>query len=100
MKLERTIEQWRNCDPRAMAKQSEAAVMYAFTDAKADILKLASERTALRALLKELMQYTPHIERKAGVESGRYDPAGEALLAILDRCKEHCAEETTGHDPR
>jgi hypothetical protein len=40
LKLNRSIETWEKCDPAAMAKQSEAAIMFAFQDARADILKL------------------------------------------------------------
>ena len=39
--MKRSIERWKNCNPKAMAKQSEAAIMYAFMDAKEDILKMA-----------------------------------------------------------
>ncbi len=40
LKLNRSIETWEKCDPAAMAKQSEAAIMYALQDAREDILKL------------------------------------------------------------
>jgi len=40
LKLTRSIETWEKCDPSAMSKQSEAAIMYALKDARADILKL------------------------------------------------------------
>lgn len=50
MELNRTIEQWRRCDPESMAyHMSEAAIMYAFRDAKADILDLYAEVERLRA---------------------------------------------------
>lgn len=39
--MKRTMEQWKNCDPQSMAEdQSEVAIMYAFQDAKSDILEL------------------------------------------------------------
>ena len=38
--MKRKIEQWRNCEPAAMATQSQAALTFAFEDAKADILAL------------------------------------------------------------
>lgn len=39
--MKRTIKQWTNCSPEAMAKnQSEAARVFAFEDAKSDILEL------------------------------------------------------------
>ena len=37
LKLERTREQWAISDPKVMAKQSPAAIMYALQDAKRDI---------------------------------------------------------------
>jgi hypothetical protein len=41
MSMNRTSYQWKNCCPFAMAsKQSEAAIMYAFSDAKHDIAQL------------------------------------------------------------
>ena len=48
MPLQRKIEQWRGCVPGAMACQSPAAILYAFEDAKADILALyaLAERVA------------------------------------------------------
>ena len=45
--MKRTFEQWNNCDPKAMAQQSEAAIRFAFEDAKADLLKMAE---ALRTI--------------------------------------------------
>ena len=43
--MKRTIDQWRNCDPRAMANnQSNAAVQFALEDAKADVLELHKEK--------------------------------------------------------
>ena len=37
LKLQRTREQWSKSDPKFMAKQSPAAIMYALQDAKRDI---------------------------------------------------------------
>jgi hypothetical protein len=47
--MNRTIGQWINCKPAEMAKMSEAAVMYALQDARADIMRLhgAIEKTLL-----------------------------------------------------
>ena len=39
--MKRQAEKWRNCNPAEMAKQSEAAIMYAFQDAITDILRMA-----------------------------------------------------------
>lgn len=52
MKLNRTIETWDKCDAGAMSKMSEAAIKYAFADAKADIKRLA----AIQAQLVEALQ--------------------------------------------
>lgn len=45
--MKRQIEQWRNCDPKEMAKMSESAIMYALQDARSDIMRLhgAIEKT-------------------------------------------------------
>ncbi|MCA8037062.1 hypothetical protein LGM46_29265 [Burkholderia arboris] len=40
--LNRSIEQWRKCDPDLMSRQSQAAIFYALKDAKHDILALAA----------------------------------------------------------
>lgn len=41
--MQRSLEQWANCDPHAMAtRQSPAAVQFAFEDAKHDIADLAA----------------------------------------------------------
>jgi len=39
--MERSVERWSKCDPESMAKQSDAAIAYAFEAAKKDILKMA-----------------------------------------------------------
>ena len=58
--MKRTIDQWRKCDPKAMAtKQSEAAQFFAFTDAKADILELYEENKRLRSVMR-LIAYPKH----------------------------------------
>ncbi len=40
-RLRRPIETWRKCDPNAMAKMSEAAIMFAFNDLLHDVLELS-----------------------------------------------------------
>jgi hypothetical protein len=40
--LERSLDRWRKCEPEAMAKQSEVAIMYAFKDAKKDIATMTA----------------------------------------------------------
>ena len=53
--MKRTIEQWRRCEPEAMAtRQSAAARTFAFADAKADILELHRDVERLRELLADL----------------------------------------------
>jgi len=49
MELNRTAEQWQKCDPKAMAKMSEAAIMYALADARSDVLRMHAEIERLRA---------------------------------------------------
>lgn len=57
MELNRSIEQWRNCDPWAMAtEQSDAAKMFAMEDARADILKLHADNERLRVTLAEIVR--------------------------------------------
>ena len=53
--MKRTIDQWRNCDPRAMANnQSNAAVQFALEDAKADVLELHKENQRLRNIARAI----------------------------------------------
>ena len=53
--MKRTIEQWKNCDPKAMVEnQSAAAQMFALQDAKADILELHSENLRLRNIARAI----------------------------------------------
>lgn len=55
--MKRTIEQWKNCDPKAMAREmSEAAQMFAFEDAKADILELHSAVIRCQEALDEISE--------------------------------------------
>lgn len=51
--MQRSIERWSGCDPKAMATQSEAAIAFAFEDAKADIAELAGQRSVFIALLAD-----------------------------------------------
>lgn len=51
MQLNKSIERWLRCDPRSMAKMSEMAIMYAFEDARTDILSLHKEIERLNTLL-------------------------------------------------
>jgi hypothetical protein len=66
MVLKRSIEQWRGCDPEAMAYHlSEAAIMYAFRDAKADILALNAENERLRMSISDSM--IDYVEKSHGI---------------------------------
>ena len=49
MELNRTAAQWQKCDPKAMAKMSEPAIMYALADARSDVLRMHAEIDRLRA---------------------------------------------------
>lgn len=62
MELKRTIEQWRGGDPEAMAyHMSEAAIIYAFRDAKADILALHAENERLRSAIQQTLDENGHL---------------------------------------
>lgn len=52
MKLNRSIEAWNKCDAGAMSQMSEAAIKYAFADAKQDIKRMA----AIQAQLVKTLQ--------------------------------------------
>jgi FtsZ-binding cell division protein ZapB len=55
VKLERTLDQWRNCSAKAMAtKLSTTAIAFAIADAKHDIEALANENDTLRAANQRL----------------------------------------------
>lgn len=47
--MQRSIDQWAQCDPKAMANQSQAAIAFAFEDAKADIAELHAALDVLTA---------------------------------------------------
>lgn len=62
MELTRTIEQWRGGDPEAMAyHMSDSAKMYAFRDAKADILALHADNERLRAAIQQTLEENGHL---------------------------------------
>jgi len=55
VKLQRTLDQWRNCDPKMMVNaQSPAAIQFAIADAKHDIAALAHENDTLRTANQRL----------------------------------------------
>lgn len=59
LQLNRSINQWRNCDPDAMVKQSECALAYAFEDAKHDILALVDHIRKLEGQLAKKRTSVP-----------------------------------------
>ena len=59
--MNRPIERWQACNPTAMAtEQSEAARIYAFEDAKHDILELHAEVERLRDVLTAISVQGPY----------------------------------------
>ena len=49
--MNRSIDRWSICSPKAMATQSGAAITYAFEDARHDILELNDQNKRMRELL-------------------------------------------------
>lgn len=66
--MRRSIEQWRNCSPKAMAGMSEAAIRFAFEDAQADIL-----------VLHDLYEFAKKFEQDRG---GKWTEFKEKLEAV------------------
>jgi hypothetical protein len=63
VKLQRTLDQWRNCDPKLIASaQSPAAIQFAIADAKRDISALA---TANQRLEREVARLREALRHKA-----------------------------------
>ena len=57
VKLQRTLDQWRNCDPKMMANaQSPAAIQFAIADAKRDISALAAANRRLEGEVAALRE--------------------------------------------
>ncbi len=52
--LNRTVETYEKCKPESMAKMSEAAIMYAFRDMRADVLTLQKELKAAYEILRQI----------------------------------------------
>lgn len=63
--MNRTIKQWAACDPSSMAKQSSAAISYAFKDAKEDIATLQKEISRLQSQLNLSFLSEDHIKMLA-----------------------------------
>ena len=80
MKLNRSIDAWEKCDAAAMSTMSEAAIEYAFDDAKQDIKKLASGHAQLVAALQEYKRLYEAVQ-PAGGWQGVYELGCDALAA-------------------
>lgn len=82
MKLNRSIEAWDKCDAGAMSKMSEAAIKYAFDDAKKDIKALAAIQAQL---VKQLGDLLAMCERQEDFnddgDGGMFERAHAALAA-------------------
>lgn len=82
--MQRTIEQWRGCDPRAMAtNQSPEAREFAFADARADLLHMDGERAVLLGLLTDCAAVLRTIDPDDSDEAGKLTD----LLAAIDRAQ-------------
>ena len=80
--MKRSIETWRNCAPQAMAtEQSAEARTFAYQDARADILELASTNAVLINLLHECQMVLKTIEPERSDERVNFD----LLLGAIDR---------------
>ena len=89
MELKRTVDQWENCDPESMAyHMSQAAIMYAFKDARHDILRMHDEITRLRA---ELAKVTwQRNEAQADLAASRAE--SERLSSMIDHQRDEAVE--------
>jgi hypothetical protein len=92
--MKRKIEQWRGCEPEAMAGQSKAAITYAFEDAKADIIELhnmladgnaalIADAPAMLDALRELVDFAQLYEHHRYYE--RSKAAFDRAYDILER---------------
>jgi hypothetical protein len=83
--MQRTIEQWRGCDPQAMATdQSPEARMFAHRDARADILELHGEHLMLADLLRECDSVLSTIEGESDEETYNLEGLRTAIAYALD----------------
>lgn len=81
--MNRTIEQWRNCDPAAMAtQQSEGARMYAFQDARADILWMYSAIKTIRRQRDALLAAARAAEAVFAAQKWREDGLDPEAVAL------------------
>jgi hypothetical protein len=80
MKLERTIQQWRDGVPEIIAEGSKAQVLAALRDAKHDVLALHDHLEAAAEIIRSLTELT----RKA-ILGGDLAEAISASEAVLDK---------------
>ena len=70
--MKRSARTWNNSDPAAMAKQSEAAIMWAFMDAKEDILRMAEALLVIgyprRGTEEEDMNIEKYVQANFGLD--------------------------------
>jgi hypothetical protein len=78
MKLERSIERYRNGNPEVIAKGSEAQILFALQDSRKDILALAAE---VERLTNERERIEVSLEILDGQET---ESVGEQWRAIED----------------
>ncbi len=71
--MRRKIDQWKNCEPEAMAEQSKGALVFAFQDAKADIVELHSALERLVVRMEHSHSMWPEI-KAAKVVLGKVQP--------------------------
>jgi uncharacterized protein with PhoU and TrkA domain len=88
-KLARTPDQWSKSAPELMAKQSEAALVYAFKDAKHDIAVLGRDLTAAHKRIAELEQVSA-----AGVKDAEIAVLREAISDAAYEWGQYVVEDT------
>lgn len=71
--LMRSLVTWRKSEPKAMAEQSQAALVFAFADAKHDIALLAAQRDELLSAAVAVLEMC---ERHGDFRNGVTDPTG------------------------
>ena len=82
--MQRTIEQWRGCNPREMATwQSPDARTFSYQDARADILELDGERGVLLGLLTDCAAVLRTIDPDDSDEAEKLAD----LLGAIDRAQ-------------
>lgn len=52
--MRRSLKTWNLCNPSSMTEQSPAAIRYAFEDARADIIELATDLERMKLMLSRI----------------------------------------------